>query len=149
MTAVPVVQKPMDQFLYDRTSVMKELRRSSPIILHLLLQVVKQNSLFFFYLRILSRIFTIKTTVGDWRGGPISLYLYYYFHLLHRHLGIATGSLLRRAHLWAQLVVVLEPGTCRFLTQVAKHEAICTLQHSLFLHLQWQLLMLGECLKLV
>ena len=48
---------------------MKELRRSSPIILHLLLQVVKQNSLFFFYLRILSRIFTIKTTVGDWRGG--------------------------------------------------------------------------------
>ena len=149
MTAVPVIQKPMDWFLYDRTSVMKELRRSSPIILHLLLQVVKQNSLFFSICVFFQEYSRLRGQQGIGEGGPISLYLYYYFHLLHRHLGIATGSLLRRAHLWAQLVVVLEPGTCRFLTQVAKHEAICTLQHSLFLHLQWQLLMLGECLKLV
>ena len=54
---------------------MKELRRSSPIILHLLLQVVKQNSLFFFYLRILSRIFTIHRTVGDWGGTYLSISL--------------------------------------------------------------------------
>ena len=52
----------------------------------LFLDVVKQNSLFF-YLDFLSQIFTIHRTAGKWEA--ISLYPFCNFHSLHRHLDIS------------------------------------------------------------
>ena len=56
-------------FFMIGTSVTKELRRSSPIILQKsVLTRCKAEFAFFFYLGFLSRIFTIHRTAGEGRG---------------------------------------------------------------------------------
>ena len=73
-----------------RTSVMKELRRSS-YSESLFLHAVKQNQLFlfffFFYQGFFSR--TSWFTGEEGKGEAISLTPLYHFHPLHRHLGVS------------------------------------------------------------
>ena len=70
------------------TSVMKDLRRSSSTYTEsLLLHVVKHNLLFFsiwLFFHEYSRF-----TGQQVKRKAISLYLFYHFHLLHKHLGIS------------------------------------------------------------
>ena len=79
-----------DSFLYNR--IMKDLRHSSPIVLRKsVLAYCKAEFAFFFYLGLLSRIFTIhRTAVERWR----------YLYILSTTKTLV-GLLLQRAHLCA------------------------------------------------
>ena len=84
------------------TSVMKELRRSSPIILQKsVLTSCKAEFASFFLFFFLFSIWVFFQEYSRFRGQQgkeeaISLYPFYHLHSLHRHLD---GSLLPRAHL--------------------------------------------------
>ena len=107
-------------------SIMKDSRRSSSTYTEsLFLHVVKHNLLFllfFFYLAFLSRIFTIHRTAGE--GEAISLYTFYHFSPLHRHLDSSwviaaessplriAGSLNRTWNLWYTLFRIHSFYTC-------------------------------------
>ena len=137
MTEVPVVQKsaidllckPMDWFLYN-----KDLRHEGfkTLFIHHTKSLTCCNTelAFFFYLAFLSRIFTIYRQ--QLKEEAISLYPFYHFHPLHRQ--TLAGLLPQRAHISAQLVAGIEHGTFGTRSLV-------------FLHLHWQLLLLGESLK--
>ena len=127
-------------FCIIRTSIMKDLRSSSSTYLEsLFLHVAKHNLLlfvcFFFYLAFLSQIFIIHRTAGEGRG---------YFLISFLPLPPAPQTL--RYQLGY---------CCRELTSVHSWQPqlnmdplVHALQNSLFLHLHWQLLLLGDCLKL-
>ena len=122
------------------TSIMKDSRRSSSTYTEsLFLHVVKHNLLFlfqFFFLSgFFSRIFTIHRTAGE--GGD---------YLLTSFLPLPPASQTLRYQLGY---------CCRELTSAHSWQPesnmeslVHALQNSLFLHLHWQLLLLGECLKL-
>ena len=79
-----------DSFLYNR--IMKDLRHSSPTVLRKsVLAYCKAEFAFFFYLGLLSRIFTIHRTAVERRR---------YLYLLPTTKTLS-GLLLQRAHLFA------------------------------------------------
>ena len=97
------------------TSVMKELRRSSPIILRKsFLKCYKADFIFFIFFSIWIFFFMNIHTSQDNRGrGKLSLYIFFYhFHSLHIHLDISGfnalegsplekgGSQIRNVNLW-------------------------------------------------
>ena len=130
------------------TSVMKDLRRSSPFILRKsFLKRCKADLAFLisFCLDFFSRIFTINRTAGEGRSYLFTtvLPLPPASQTLRHQLGNCCIEL-TSAYSW-------QPESNRehlifyCMSLIAKLRA---LQNSLFPHLDWQLLLLGECLKL-
>ena len=121
-------------------SIMKDSRRSSSTYTEsLFLHVVKHNLLFllffFFQLAFLSRIFTTHRTAGVGGGCPLISFL-----------PLPPASQTRRH----QLRYCCRESTSAHSWQPELNMAhlVHALQNSLFLHFHWQLLLLGECLKL-
>ena len=129
-------------------SVMKELRRSSPIIPRKsFLKRCKADFAFliFFYLDFFSQIFTIHRTAGEGGSNLFTTFLPLppTSQTLRHQLGYCCIKL-TSAYSW-------QPESNRehlifyCMSLIAKLRA---LQNSLFPHLDWQLLLLRECLKL-
>ena len=122
------------------TSIMKDSRRSSSTYTEsLFLYVVKHNLVFlfqFFFLSgFFSQIFSIHRTAGE--GGD-------YLLIFFLPLPLASQTLRHQLGYWCREL------TCAHSWQLEsnKEPLLHALQNSLFLHLHWQLLLLGECLKL-
>ena len=118
------------------TCVMKELRRSSPIILRKsFLKRYKADFDFFnfIFIWIFSRIFTIHRTAGE--GEAIFLQLFFHFHSLHRHLDIGwvIAAEVTSAHKW-QLESNREPLIFYCTSLISELRALL---NSPFLHLDW------------
>ena len=120
-SAIDLLCKPMDWFLYN-----KDLRHEGfkTLFIHHTKSLTCCNTelAFFFYLAFLSRIFTIYRQ--QLKEEAISLYPFYHFHPLHRHLDISwviaaessplriAGSRNRTWNLWYTLFRIHSFYTC-------------------------------------
>ena len=114
------------------TSVMKELRRSSPIIFRKsFLKCCKAD--FAFLIFFLSGFFFTNIHDSQDSKGRRKLSFYNFSTTSTRFIDTQTlaGLLLQRAHLCAQLVVEIEPGTFDFLLHVVNHETTRSLEFAL------------------
>ena len=129
------------------TSVIKELRRSSLIILRKFL-LTRCKAKFAFFVSLSGFSSTNIHNLQDTRcKGKLSLYILCITFTRFSGSQILTRLLLKRAHLCTQLAAGLKQEPL-----VSKSKSLTTKPHALqslpFLQMHWQLLFLGECLKL-